>query len=49
VPIQNYDESLLSIHTTDVLARIQRRDTSWEAMVPASVADTIKGKNLFAM
>jgi len=48
VPIYEYDESLLSIHTTDVLARIQRRDPSWEEMVPASVADTIKDKDLFA-
>jgi hypothetical protein len=49
VPIRNYDESLLSIHTPDVLARIQQKDPSWEEMVPATVAETIKGKNLFAM
>ena len=33
----------------DVLARLQRRDPSWEEMVPAAVAETIKGKNLFAL
>jgi hypothetical protein len=49
VPIRNYDESLLSIHTPDVLTRIQQEDPSWEAMVPAAVAETIKRKNLFAM
>jgi len=49
VPIVNYDESLLSIHTPDVLDRIQRGDRSWEAMVPAAVAEMIKAKNLFAM
>jgi hypothetical protein len=47
-PIRNYDESLLSIHTPDVLARIQRHDDSWEAMVPPAVAETIKAKNLFS-
>jgi len=49
VPIRNYDESLLSIHTPDVLARIQRKDPSWEALVPAVVAETIKAKNLFTV
>ena len=49
VPIHNYDASLLSIHTPDVLARIQRGDSSWEAMVPAAVAEMIKAKNLFAL
>jgi hypothetical protein len=49
VPIQPYDESLLSIHTPDVLARIQRQDPSWEAMVPAVVAEAIKTKNLFGL
>jgi len=48
-PIHSYDESLLSIHTPDVLARIQRKDPSWEAMVPAVVAEAIKTKNLFGL
>jgi hypothetical protein len=39
--------SLLSIHTPEVLDRIQRGDPSWEAMVPAAVAEMIKAKNLF--
>jgi hypothetical protein len=47
VPIQNYDESLLSIRTPDVLQRIQRQDPTWEAMVPPVVAEAIKSKNLF--
>jgi hypothetical protein len=46
-PIRGYDESYLSIHTPDVLARIQRGDPSWEAMVPAAVAEMIHTKNLF--
>src|SRR5271165_2720813 len=29
-PIHAYDESLLSIHTPDVLERIQRQDPTWE-------------------
>jgi hypothetical protein len=47
VPIREYDESLLSIHTPDVLARIERQDPSWEGMVPPIVAEMIKAKNLF--
>jgi hypothetical protein len=47
VPIRSYDESLLSIHTPDVLARIERHDPSWEDMVPPTVAEMIKAKNLF--
>ncbi len=49
VPIHAYDESLLSIHTPEVLERIQRQDSSWEAMVPAVVATAIKTKNLFGL
>ena len=47
VPIRAYDEALLSIHTPDVLRRIQTGDTSWERMVPATVAEMIKAKRLF--
>jgi len=45
--IHSYDESCLSIQTTDVLARIERGDRSWEAMVPPVVAEIIKSKRLF--
>lgn len=47
VPIRGYDESLLSIDTHDVLARLRRGDPSWEGMVPAAVADKIKAGRLF--
>jgi hypothetical protein len=47
VPVRGYDESLLSTHTPDVLSRIQRRDPSWEEMVPPRVAEIIKAKKLF--
>jgi hypothetical protein len=47
VPIRGYDESLLSIRTSDVLARLRRGDPSWEEMVPAAVAATIKAGRLF--
>jgi hypothetical protein len=47
VPIRGYDESLLSINTPDVLARLQRGDPSWEELVPAAVAATIKAGRLF--
>ena len=46
-PIRGYEESYLSIHTPDVLARIQSGDASWEQMVPAAVAEIIKAENLF--
>ena len=47
VPIRSYDESYLSIHTPDVLARIQQGDPAWESMVPAVVVEMIKAKHLF--
>ena len=47
VPIRGYDESLLGIRTTEVLAQLQNGDSSWETMVPAAVAATIKAENLF--
>jgi len=47
VPIRSYNESYLSIHTPDVLSRIQKGDVSWETMVPPVVAETIKAKRLF--
>jgi hypothetical protein len=47
VPVRGYDESLLSISTHDVLARLRRGDPSWEEMVPAAVAATIKAGGLF--
>ena len=46
-PIRRYDERYLSIQTPDVLARIEAGDDSWETMVPAVVADTIKAERLF--
>ncbi len=46
-PIRAYTEAYLSIRTADVLARIQRSDPSWEAMVPAAGARIIKAKKLF--
>ena len=46
-PIRDYDERYLAIRTPDVLARIEAGDASWEAMVPAAVADTIRTKRLF--
>jgi hypothetical protein len=48
-PIRGYDESYLSIHTPDVLARIQAGDASWEQMVPAAVAEIIKAEKLFGL
>lgn len=47
VPIEGYDASLLSIHTPDVLDRIQKQDASWEQMVPPAVAKIVMANNLF--
>jgi hypothetical protein len=47
VPIRGVDQSYLAIRTSDVLARIERGDPSWERMVPATVADIIKSERLF--
>ena len=46
-PIRDFNGNYTSIHTTDVLARIQRGDVSWQEMVPSTVAEMIKAKNLF--
>jgi hypothetical protein len=46
-PIRDFNENYTAIHTTDVLARIQRGDVSWQEMVPPTVAEMIKAKNLF--
>jgi hypothetical protein len=46
-PIRRYEPTYLSIHTPDVLTRIERGDPSWEALVPLVVADLIKAKRLF--
>ena len=46
-PIRGYDESLLSMHTPDVLSRIRAEDPSWEEMVPPKVAEIIKERKLF--
>jgi len=46
--LRSYDESCLSIQTTDVLARIERGDPTWETMVPPVVAQIIKSKALFS-
>jgi nicotinic acid mononucleotide adenylyltransferase len=47
VPLRSYEESYLSIRTTQVLAQIESGDPSWEALVPPAVAQIIKSKNLF--
>lgn len=45
--IRGYDRTLLHIVADDVLARLQKGDPSWEASVPAVVADAIKREGLF--
>ena len=47
VPIRSYNESYLSIHTPEVLAKIRPGDIAWESMVPAVVVEMIKAKHLF--
>lgn len=46
-PLQGYEPKYLSIHTPDVLARLQKGDPEWEEMVPPAVAQSIKEHKLF--
>ncbi len=45
--LAGYEPRYLAIRTPDVLARLQTGDPSWEAMVPATVAERIKAQKLF--
>jgi len=45
--LRDYDESVLGVFSRDVLQRIRSGDHSWEEMVPAQVARTIRERKLF--
>jgi len=45
--LDNFDESVLHIFSRDVLRRIKEHDRSWEAMVPAEIAQLIKDRRYF--
>lgn len=45
--IQNYNEEILPIYTSDILEKIKIGDTGWEEDVPSGVAKAIKSLNLF--
>lgn len=45
--LRDYDESVLSIFSRDVLQRLRSGDASWETMVPPEVAKMIRERNLF--
>lgn len=45
--IVGFNREILSIFSRDVLDRIRAKDTTWETMVPAPVADAIKRRRLF--
>ena len=47
VPLDNYRPDYLKIFSRDVLRRISAGDSSWEAMVPAAVADLIRERAFF--
>lgn len=47
VPLDNYQEDLLSVFSRDVLKRIADGDESWEHMVPPEVAGLIKKRGFF--
>jgi len=47
VALERFDPSILHIRTRDVLARLQRGDSSWESAVPEPVATIIKERGLF--
>jgi hypothetical protein len=46
-PIRGFRKDTLPILSRDVLARIRRRDASWEDLVPDQVARLIKERRLF--
>jgi hypothetical protein len=45
--IDDFNPEYLGFSPPEALARLQRGDSSWEAMVPAPVAEAIKSKHLF--
>jgi hypothetical protein len=45
--LTNYNPDFLSISTTDVLAKIQSGDSSWEQLVPSPIVDIIRRDGLF--
>ncbi len=47
VQLENYDPTLLSIFTPDVLQRIKKGDARWEGMVPPEIAEVIKRRGYF--
>lgn len=47
LPLDSYNPEYLKIFSRDVLERIKEGDPSWEQMVPAEIADTIKRRGFF--
>lgn len=45
--LDNYDSSVLTIFSRDVLQRIKDNDKSWETMVPEQIAERIKARRFF--
>jgi hypothetical protein len=45
--IEGWDRSCLGISSTEVLARIQKGDSSWRALVPPAAAEAIESRHLF--
>lgn len=45
--LRDYDERVLPIFSREVLAKLRSGDPSWDAMVPAQVAQMIRERNLF--
>ena len=45
--LDNYSPDCLRIFSRDILKKIKENDTSWEEMVPPSVANVIKDRKFF--
>ncbi len=45
--LENFDRGVLHMYSRDVLRRIKEEDASWQDMVPAEVAETIKRRRFF--
>lgn len=46
-PIRKFDSANLSIHSADVLAKLQAGDPVWESLTPPEVVPEIQSKGLF--
>ena len=47
VPVEKYNEEILSIIPNDIFQKIKSGESGWEEFIPKNLAEKIKEKNLF--